>query len=183
MAGIGDGEKREGREKVVKGCSLLPEASRWCRVVIKEFAGCRGRYWRGLRATQMCLGAVSIMNCGGSRLTIGVIHVMVRVDFGARDFLLDLFEQWPDVLIRIPAVCAREWPQAEGLQSIRQTQIVPPPNLLLMRIRRPAVQRRSYYPLLNVDEALLLQHLAGIVLVRNRSVGSPCSVSEISVPR
>lgn len=67
------------------------------------------------------VAAISVSCKAHTEAIEAVIHVVVRMNLGASDLLLDLFEQWSNVLIRIPEVGARKRAQAEGFQSVCQT--------------------------------------------------------------
>ena len=104
------------------------------------------------------------------------------MNFVQRNFLLDFLHKRSNVLVGIPSIDAGERSQAKRFQSIRESEIVPSPDLLLMWIRWPAVQRGADYLLLDIDEPCRLQHLPRCMLILDRLVETVGGFLQVVVP-
>jgi hypothetical protein len=163
---------------------------RWPRTVVagKDFrqklnlrASGVGSYCCGLRAVQMCL-----LREGQHQLVTPInwyndesrhdLHVVVRVDFAVTYLLADLLDQWFDVCIQVPLINSCERRKGQGLEAFGDAQVVPPPNVFLVRIIGPRVVRNADDRLLNVDETGRLQQVTGTVLICNWARDPVCGV-------
>ncbi len=86
------------------------------------------------------------------------------------------------MLVRAPPVDSGERRETQRFQALRDREVVPPANLLLMRVCRPRVVRSPDDELLDVDEAGRGQHLPRVVLVRDGPEDAVGGVREVLVP-
>ncbi|KAJ8118030.1 hypothetical protein OPT61_g919 [Boeremia exigua] len=133
--------------------------------------GARGQYWM-----------VTPMNWYHGAPSYSDLHVVVRMDFAVADFLLDAVEQRLDVGVQVPLVDAGEGREGQCVQPLGDAQVVPPANVLLVRVIGPRVVGHANDRLLDVDEAGGLQVLARAVVVGDWARNPPGCVGEVAVP-
>lgn len=86
------------------------------------------------------------------------------------------------MVVQIPPVDSGEGREAQCVQALGDAQVVPPADVLLVRVVRPRVVGDANNRLLDVDEAGRLQQLARAVLVRDWARHSLRGIVDIAVP-
>lgn len=104
------------------------------------------------------------------------------MNFAVTDLSANLLEHRFNVRIQVPLVHSRERGIGQCVEALGDAQVVPPADVLLVRVIGPRVVRDANYSLLDVYEACLLEQLASSVLVCNRARNSIRSVCNPSVP-
>lgn len=110
------------------------------------------------------------------------LHVVVRMNFAVTYFPANIVKQWLDVRIQVPLIDSCERGIGEGVQALGYAQVVPPANVLLVRVVGPRIVGDANDRLLDVDEASLLQQLASAVLVCDGAGNAVRGVCEPPVP-
>lgn len=78
------------------------------------------------------------------------------MNFAVTYLSADLFEYWFDMRVQVPLIDPIERRKSECVQAFSDAQVVPPANVLLVRVVGPRIVGNSNYRLLYVDEASLL---------------------------
>jgi hypothetical protein len=94
----------------------------------------------------------------------------------------DRLQHWPDVLVEVPPVDSGEGRGAECFEALGDAQVVPPANVFLVGVIGPRIIWDADDCFLDVDEAGLLQQLAGAMLVCDWARDPVGGVCEPAVP-
>ena len=108
-------------------------------------------------------------------------QIIVNMERAITNFALDIVGQQLDMIGR-PGIDPRKGPQTQCLDALAQAEIVPAPDILLVGIGGPRVQRQADDAILHVDEALVLQQLHRVGLVGERFAAPRGGVLEVVVP-
>lgn len=109
------------------------------------------------------------------------LHVAIRMKlFGA--YIPFRCSSQPVHIRFRPVVDPGKWSQRKSFQTLRETEIIPPPNILQVRVCWPWIQRDPDNLFLYLDEPCLFQHLPCPSIVSQRPRSACCCVQEVVHP-